>query len=61
MISLSPDLSPFSTSGALLLSNCKPEEERSFFRKLLVMSGIFIVLGPLTAWLLFVVIGVPWG
>lgn len=55
------DLSPFSTNGALLLSNCKPSEERSFFRKLLVMSGIFIVIGPLAAWLLFVVIGVPWG
>ncbi|MEK5078124.1 SLC13 family permease [Solibacillus sp. FSL W7-1436] len=55
------DLSPFSTNGALLLSNCKPSEERSFFRKLLVMSGIFIVIGPLAAWLLFVVVGVPWG
>jgi di/tricarboxylate transporter len=55
------DLSPFSTNGALLLSNVRPAEERSFFQKLLVMSGIFIVVGPLAAWLLFVVIGVPWG
>jgi len=55
------DLSPFSTNGALLLSNARPSEERSYFRKLLVMSAIFITIAPIVAWLIFVVIGVPWG
>lgn len=54
------DLSPFSTNGALLLSNARPEDERSYFRQLLVMAALFVVAGPLLAWLLFVVIGTPW-
>ncbi|MDM5331968.1 SLC13 family permease [Ureibacillus composti] len=55
------DLSPFSTNGALLLSNARPEDERSYFRQLLVMAGLFVLVAPLVAWLLFVVIGTPWG
>lgn len=54
------DLSPFSTNGALLLSNARPEDERSYFRQLLIMAALFVVAGPLLAWLLFVVIGTPW-
>lgn len=51
------DLSPFSTVGALFLANVKGISESKFFKQLLIVSVLFIVLGPLTAWLVFVVIG----
>jgi di/tricarboxylate transporter len=54
------DLSPLSSAGALLLANAQGIKERVFFRQLLLTTGIFIALGPGFAWLLFVVIGMPW-
>lgn len=51
------DLSPFSTVGALFLSNVKGIGERKFFLQLLTTAGIFVLLGPLVSWLIFVVIG----
>ncbi|KKK38480.1 hypothetical protein WQ57_07685 [Mesobacillus campisalis] len=54
------DLSPFSTSGAVLLANAQGMKEREFFLKLLMCAACFVVLGPGLAWLLFVVIGMPW-
>ncbi len=53
------DASPLSTNGALLLANVQNVEERVFFRQLLLWGIIVTVLGPLLAWLVFVVIGVP--
>ncbi|MDN4075949.1 SLC13 family permease [Fictibacillus terranigra] len=54
------DISPFSTNGALIMANVQGVNERSFFRKLLMIAGLFIALGPGLAWLLFVLIGTPW-
>ncbi|OLN23040.1 hypothetical protein BTO30_06585 [Domibacillus antri] len=54
------DISPFSTNGALMLANVQGVDERSFFRKLLLIAGLFIALGPGLAWLIFVLIGTPW-
>ncbi|OMP66467.1 SLC13 family permease [Domibacillus epiphyticus] len=54
------DISPFSTNGALILANVQGVNERLFFRKLLIIAGLFIALGPGLAWLLFVLIGTPW-
>jgi di/tricarboxylate transporter len=54
------DISPFSTTGALILANVQGVNEREFFKKLLYISGVFIALGPGLAWLLFVLIGTPW-
>ncbi|MBD1380925.1 SLC13 family permease [Metabacillus arenae] len=55
------DLSPFSTSGALLVANAQGMKEREFYTKLLTVAGFIVVLGPGLAWLVFVLIGVPWG
>ncbi|RFU64970.1 SLC13 family permease [Peribacillus glennii] len=54
------DISPFSTNGALIMANVQGVNERLFFRKLLMIAGLFIALGPGLAWLLFVLIGTPW-
>ncbi len=51
------DLSPFSTVGAMFLANVQGIPERTFFKQLLVTAGIFVLLGPLISWLIFVVIG----
>lgn len=50
------DLSPFSTVGALFLSNIQGISERTFFIRLLITAGIFVLIGPLVSWLIFVVI-----
>src|SRR5690606_16795116 len=54
------DLSPFSTSGAVLLANAQGMKEREFFLKLLGCAAAFVIIGPGIAWLMFVVIGMPW-
>ncbi|MDQ1002645.1 di/tricarboxylate transporter [Neobacillus niacini] len=54
------NISPFSTTGALILANVQGVNEREFFKKLLYVAGGFIALGPGLAWLLFVLIGTPW-
>ncbi|OLN21779.1 hypothetical protein BTO30_13055 [Domibacillus antri] len=54
------DLSPLSSAGALLLANVQGIKERVFFRQLLITTGVFILFGPGFAWLLFIVIGMPW-
>ncbi|MCU9613501.1 SLC13 family permease [Caldibacillus lycopersici] len=55
------DLSPFSTSGALIVANAQGMDVRVFYRKLLIVAGLIIAFGPGLAWLVFVLIGVPWG
>ncbi|MED2974099.1 SLC13 family permease [Fictibacillus sp. B-59209] len=54
------DISPFSTNGALMVANVQGVNERLFFRKLLLIAGLFIALGPGLAWLIFVLMGTPW-
>ena len=50
------DVSPFSTNGALLMANTKEEDQRSFFRQLLLWAIAVTLLAPLVAWFVFVVI-----
>ena len=54
------DISPFSTTGAMILANVQGVNERVFFKKLLYIAGVLIALGPGLAWFLFVLIGTPW-
>ena len=51
------DVSPFSTNGALVVASAAKEEREALFRRFLVYSGLVVALGPLLAWLLFVVPG----
>ena len=50
------DISPFSTNGALIMANVQGVDERSFFKKLILIAGLFIAFGPGLAWLIFTVI-----
>lgn len=52
------DTSPMSTSGALLMASAEPEEERLFFRSLLLWAVAMIAVVPLVAWLIFVHLGI---
>lgn len=51
------DVSPMSTSGALLMASAQPKDERVFFRALLVWAIVMIGVVPLLAWLIFVQLG----
>lgn len=48
------DISPMSTSGALLMANASPKNEVLFFRALLAYAAALAALAPLLAWLAFV-------
>ncbi len=48
------DVSPMSTSGALLMASAQPKDEALFFRALLVYAIVMIGIVPLLAWLIFV-------
>lgn len=51
------DVSPMSTSGALLMASARPKDERVFFRALLLWAIAMIVVVPMLAWLVFVQLG----
>lgn len=51
------DVSPFSTNGALVLANAQDVDRDRFYKQMLGYSGLVVVLGPLLAWLVFVVPG----
>ena len=48
------DVSPLSTSGALLVASARPRDEALFFRALLVYAAAMVGAAPLLAWLVFV-------
>ena len=48
------DTSPFSTNGALVVANARPERRDALFRQLLLYSAIVTLVGPLLAWAVFV-------
>lgn len=48
------DVSPMSTSGALLMASAQPKDEMLFFRALLVYAIAMIAVVPLLVWLIFV-------
>ncbi len=51
------DVSPFSTNGALVLANAQDVDRDRFYKQILAYSGIVVAVGPLLAWLVFVVPG----
>ncbi|MCO7219659.1 SLC13 family permease [Klenkia sp. PcliD-1-E] len=51
------DVSPFSTNGALVLANAQDVDRDRFYKQILGYSGIVVLVGPLLAWLVFVVPG----
>ncbi|KAA5837992.1 TRAP transporter large permease subunit [Saccharopolyspora hirsuta] len=52
------DVSPMSTSGALLLASAEPKNEKPFFRMLLIWAIAMIAVVPGLAWLVFVQLGI---
>ncbi|MFI6738382.1 SLC13 family permease [Nonomuraea sp. NPDC050451] len=51
------DVSPFSTTGALLVANVRGMERDAFYRKLLTYGAAIVVVGPLAAWAVLVAPG----
>ncbi|MFE4836353.1 SLC13 family permease [Arthrobacter sp. NPDC056691] len=51
------DVSPMSTSGALLMASAQPKDERMFFRALLLWAIAMIGMVPLLVWVIFVQLG----
>ncbi|HET6634305.1 MAG TPA: SLC13 family permease, partial [Streptomyces sp.] len=51
------DTSPFSTNGALVLSNARGLDARRFYRQVIGYTGGIIAVGPVVAWGALVV---PW-
>jgi di/tricarboxylate transporter len=51
------DVSPFSTNGALVLANAQDVDRDRFYKQMLGYSGLVVAIGPLVAWLVFVVPG----
>ena len=52
------DVSPMSTSGALLMASAQAKDERLFFRSLLMWAIAMIAVVPLLLWLVFVQLGI---
>ncbi|SFE16956.1 SLC13 family permease [Blastococcus tunisiensis] len=51
------DVSPFSTNGALVLANAQDVDRDRFYKQILGYAAIVVAIGPLLAWLVFVVPG----
>jgi di/tricarboxylate transporter len=51
------DVSPFSTTGALLVANVRGMDRDVFYRRLLAYGGVIVLAGPLAAWAVLVVPG----
>ncbi|WP_104083506.1 SLC13 family permease [Cryobacterium sp. Y11] len=52
------DVSPMSTSGALLMASAPPKDERMFFRALLIWAVVMIAVVPVLVWFCFVHLGI---
>jgi di/tricarboxylate transporter len=52
------DVSPMSTSGALLMASAQPRDEKLFFRMLLLWALGMIAVVPALAWFVFVRLGI---
>lgn len=50
------DVSPFSTNGALVVASADAAEREKLLRTLLAYSATVVLLGPLLAWVFFVVL-----
>ncbi|MET8865229.1 SLC13 family permease [Nonomuraea sp. NPDC004580] len=51
------DVSPFSTTGALLVANVRGMPRDDFYRRLLAYGGAIVLAGPLAAWAVLVAPG----
>jgi Na+/H+ antiporter NhaD/arsenite permease-like protein len=51
------DVSPMSTSGALLMASAHPKDEAFFFKALLIYAITMIAIVPMLVWLIFVYSG----
>ncbi|MBB4576173.1 SLC13 family permease [Rhizobium lentis] len=51
------DTSPFSTNGALVVANAPDERREQVLKQLLAYSALIAIIGPIVAWLVFVVPG----
>ncbi|MBB2750715.1 UNVERIFIED_ORG: di/tricarboxylate transporter [Rhizobium aethiopicum] len=51
------DTSPFSTNGALVVANAPDDRREQVLRQLLIYSALIAIIGPIIAWLVFVVPG----
>ncbi|MBB4253143.1 MULTISPECIES: SLC13 family permease [unclassified Rhizobium] len=51
------DTSPFSTNGALVVANAPDDRREQVLRQLLIYSALIAIIGPIVAWLVFVVPG----
>lgn len=51
------DTSPFSTNGAIVVANAEPGLREKIFRQLLIYSAVITGIGPLVAWILFILPG----
>ncbi len=51
------DVSPFSTTGALLVANVRGMDREVFYRKLLIYGACMVVFAPLVCWLVLVAPG----
>ncbi|TIP83879.1 MAG: hypothetical protein E5X63_19960 [Mesorhizobium sp.] len=51
------DTSPFSTNGALVVANAQEAEREGVLKTLLIYSALIAIIGPVIAWLVFVVPG----
>ena len=51
------DVSPFSTNGALVLAAAQDVDRDRFYKQILAYATVVVAIGPLVAWLVFVVPG----
>jgi di/tricarboxylate transporter len=51
------DVSPFSTNGALVLAAAQDIDKDRFYKQILGYAAVVVAIGPLLAWLVFVVPG----
>ncbi|MBM7785384.1 SLC13 family permease [Tenggerimyces flavus] len=51
------DVSPFSTTGALLVANVQGMDRQVFYKRLLAYGAVIVAVGPLLTWLVLVAPG----
>lgn len=52
------DISPFSTSGAIMLANSREPERDSVFKGLALYGGAMVVIAPIVVWLTMIAPGI---
>ena len=52
------DISPFSTSGAIMLANSRESERDSVFKGLALYGGAMVVIAPIVVWAVMILPGI---